>query len=94
MITLLPIVVQAQVASRTADAQDAANMDTFAGKLVSGGQESYPLRIFTLGRSGRWTAAGRLSAGRQTADGRSSDGRPAGRQGGARVVSGAEKKII
>ena len=60
----------------------------------SGGQESYPLRIFTLGRSGRWTAAGRSSAGRQTADGRSSDGRPAGRPGGARVVSGAEKKII
>ena len=62
--------------------------------LESGGQESYPLRIFTLGRSGRWTAAGRSSAGRQTADGRSSDGRPAGRPGGARVVSGAEKKII
>ena len=62
--------------------------------LPSGGQESYPLRIFTLGRSGRWTAAGRSSAGRQTADGRSSDGRPAGRPGGARVVSGAEKKII
>ena len=61
---------------------------------LSGGQESYPLRIFTLGRSGRWTAAGRSSAGRQTADGRSSDGRPAGRPGGARVVSGAEKKII
>ena len=62
--------------------------------VKSGGQESYPLRIFTLGRSGRWTAAGRSSAGRQTADGRSSDGRPAGRPGGARVVSGAEKKII
>ena len=65
-----------------------------SGLLISGGQESYPLRIFTLGRSGRWTAAGRSSAGRQTADGRSSDGRPAGRPGGARVVSGAEKKII
>ena len=61
---------------------------------ASGGQESYPLRIFTLGRSGRWTAAGRSSAGRQTADGRSSDGRPAGRPGGARVVSSAENKII
>ena len=50
-------------------------------QVLSGGQESYPLRIFTLGRSGRWTAAGRSSAGR-----------PAGRPGGARVVSGAEKK--
>ena len=37
---------------------------------------------------------GQPPAGRQTADGRSSDGRPAGRPGGARVVSGAEKKII
>ena len=45
-------------------------------------------------RVGGSTAAGRSSAGRQTADGRSSDGRPAGRPGGARVVSGAEKKII
>ena len=46
--------------------------------LASGGQESYPLHIFILGRSGLWAVDG----GRWTV------------VGGARVVSGAEKKSI
>ena len=53
-----------------------------------------PPAHFYLGSIGSVDGRRTVVAGRQTADGRSSDGRPAGRPGGKRVVSGAEKKII